>query len=40
MVSWRIFAFGIGATCAQPEPFALLVDQLGKGTAQELNLGL
>eukprot|EP00435_Cladocopium_sp_Y103_P037337 s2143_g9.t2 len=36
MVSWRGLVLGIGATFAQPESFAALVEELGKGTAQQL----
>jgi len=39
MISWRGLALGIGGACAQPEIFAPLVEELGKGMAQELNLG-
>ena len=31
--------FGHWGACAQPEIFAPLVEELGKGMAQELNLG-
>lgn len=36
MISWRGLALGIGGACAQPEIFAPLVEELGKGMAQEL----